>query len=61
MADKSIISADEIAKWVASQVASYKQLRGGVHFIDVIPKSPAGKILRKDLRALAAKKKASKL
>ncbi|KAH6677022.1 AMP-binding enzyme [Plectosphaerella plurivora] len=55
VADKSQISGKEIADWVASQVAPYKQLRGGVHFIDAIPKSPAGKILRKDLRALAAR------
>ena len=36
--------------WVASNVAGYKRLRGGVVFIDAIPKSPSGKILRKDLR-----------
>jgi len=38
---------------VKSQVADYKQLRGGVVFLDVVPKSPSGKILRKELRALA--------
>lgn len=42
----------EISKWVEGKVANYKNLRGGVVLIDAIPKSPSGKILRKDLRAL---------
>jgi acyl-coenzyme A synthetase/AMP-(fatty) acid ligase len=44
-----------IADWVAARVASHKRLRGGVVIIDAIPKSPSGKILRKDLRTRAAK------
>ncbi|KAF4946672.1 hypothetical protein FSARC_14136 [Fusarium sarcochroum] len=39
-----------IAKHVADHKASYKQLRGGVEFLEVIPKSPSGKILRRLLR-----------
>ncbi|GAA5912708.1 acyl--CoA ligase [Sporobolomyces salmoneus] len=53
-ADKNTV-ADEAAKWVASKLAYYKQLRGGVFILDAIPKLPSGKILRKDLRAMAAK------
>lgn len=41
--------AKEIMKYVANQVAPYKQIRS-VRFIDAIPKSPAGKILRRILR-----------
>lgn len=40
----------DICKWVGSQVANHKRLRGGVRFVDEIPKSAAGKILRKVLR-----------
>lgn len=54
VADKSVISAKAIQEFVKSRLASHKQLRGGVEFLTAIPKSPAGKILRKDLRALAA-------
>ncbi|KAK1585008.1 AMP-binding enzyme [Colletotrichum navitas] len=61
VADKTQISAEEIQKWVADQVASYKKLRGGVVFIDAIPKSPSGKILRKDLRALVKREAGAKL
>jgi acyl-coenzyme A synthetase/AMP-(fatty) acid ligase len=35
---------------VAEHKASYKWLKGGVEFLDVIPKSPSGKILRRLLR-----------
>ncbi|KAK5993051.1 Putative acyl-coenzyme A synthetase [Cladobotryum mycophilum] len=45
-------SEDDVIKYVASKVADYKRLRGGVKFLDAIPRSAAGKILRKDLRAL---------
>lgn len=39
-----------IQKHVEQQKAKHKWLRGGVEFIDVIPKSPSGKILRRMLR-----------
>ncbi|CCF40238.1 AMP-binding enzyme [Colletotrichum higginsianum] len=61
VANKKEISAEDIQKWVAEQVASYKKLRGGVIFIDAIPKSPSGKILRKDLRALLKREAGAKL
>ena len=42
--------AREIANWVAARVAPYKQLRGGVRFVDEVPKSASGKILRRVLK-----------
>jgi 4-coumarate--CoA ligase len=42
-------SEDEIIAFVAADVAHYKQLRR-VTFIDAVPKSPSGKILRRMLR-----------
>jgi 4-coumarate--CoA ligase len=62
VADPKQISGEQIKKWVAEHVSSFKQLRGGVVFLDAIPKSASGKILRKDLREMARKeKKTSKL
>lgn len=51
-ADKAAFEG-EIAEWVKDKVAPHKRLRGGVVAIEVIPKSPSGKILRKDLRVRA--------
>jgi acyl-CoA synthetase (AMP-forming)/AMP-acid ligase II len=39
----------EVIEYVADRVAPYKKVRA-VEFIDAIPKSTSGKILRKDLR-----------
>lgn len=53
-----------IAKHVENDKARHKWLAGGVEFIDVIPKSPSGKILRRMLRDKereARKKKGAKL
>ena len=46
----STVTEDEIVNYVAGKVAKHKHLVGGVEFIDVIPKSVAGKILRRVLR-----------
>ena len=40
----------DIAKYVEANKNRYKWLAGGIEFIDVIPKSPSGKILRRLLR-----------
>ncbi|KAL8795474.1 MAG: hypothetical protein Q9195_002063 [Heterodermia aff. obscurata] len=40
----------DIQKHVEKEKARHKWLKGGVEFIDVIPKSPSGKILRRMLR-----------
>eukprot|EP01103_Thecamoeba_quadrilineata_P001616 TRINITY_DN11462_c0_g1_i1.p1 TRINITY_DN11462_c0_g1~~TRINITY_DN11462_c0_g1_i1.p1 ORF type:complete len:550 (+),score=118.32 TRINITY_DN11462_c0_g1_i1:18-1667(+) len=44
------ITSEEIKDFVASQVAPYKLLRGGVIFVEAVPKSASGKILRRLLR-----------
>lgn len=41
---------EEIKSWLNARVASYKQLRGGIKFVERIPKSASGKILRRVLR-----------
>jgi 4-coumarate--CoA ligase len=61
VADANKISGQQIIEFVKNNVASHKQLRGGVVFLDAIPKSPAGKILRKDLRVLAKREQGAKL
>lgn len=55
VADPSKISEDEIKAFVKSRLADYKQLRGGVVFVDDLPKNPVGKLLRRELRDRAKK------
>ena len=43
------VSADDVIGFVADKVAPYKKVRT-VEFVERIPKSASGKILRKDLR-----------
>ncbi|KAH0461919.1 hypothetical protein IEQ34_009494 [Dendrobium chrysotoxum] len=47
------ITEDEIKQYVSKQVVFYKRVHR-VFFIEAIPKSPSGKILRKDLRVRLA-------
>jgi 4-coumarate--CoA ligase len=42
--------AKEIVEWMSKKVANHKRLRGGVVFIDEVPKSASGKILRRVLK-----------
>lgn len=44
------VLARQIQKHVEEHKAKYKWITGGIEFIDVIPKSPSGKILRRMLR-----------
>ncbi|GAA5977934.1 hypothetical protein JCM10908_004167 [Rhodotorula pacifica] len=51
-AEKELV--DELKKYVADNKIRYKQL-AEVEFLEAIPKTPSGKLLRKDLRAMHAK------
>ncbi|KAI1263007.1 hypothetical protein F5Y18DRAFT_438496 [Xylariaceae sp. FL1019] len=45
--------AAEIVEWLDARVAQHKKLRGGVRFIDEIPKNASGKLLRRILKEQA--------
>jgi acyl-coenzyme A synthetase/AMP-(fatty) acid ligase len=55
------ISDDDVQKAIHKHVedhkARHKWLRGGIEFVDLIPKSPSGKILRRLFRDQEAKKR----
>ncbi|CAD5213476.1 unnamed protein product [Bursaphelenchus xylophilus] len=55
------LTEEDVKKFVADKTVHYKHLRGGVEFVKEIPRSPSGKILRKDLRALEKKRAQAKL
>ena len=47
--DRKAVTA-EIHSWLNANVARHKRLRGGINIVDAIPKSPSGKILRRQLK-----------
>ncbi len=47
---KQDATEEEIVEYIESLVAPSKRLRGGVEFVDEIPKAASGKILRRVLR-----------
>lgn len=42
--------ARDIIRYVEKHKAPYKWIRGGIEFVELIPKSPSGKILRRVFR-----------
>uniref|UniRef100_A0A7E4VL97 AMP-binding domain-containing protein n=1 Tax=Panagrellus redivivus TaxID=6233 RepID=A0A7E4VL97_PANRE len=56
-----LLTEQQIHEFVNEKVANYKQLTGGIKFVDSIPKSAAGKILRRVLKDTIDKKVKSKL
>jgi acyl-CoA synthetase (AMP-forming)/AMP-acid ligase II len=46
--DLCYLGADELRAWVAERAAPYKRLRD-VRFVDQVPRSPTGKLLRRAL------------
>jgi len=53
-------SEEDIKNYIASNVAHYKKVRV-VHFVDTIPKSPSGKIMRRLIREKMVEKMRAKL
>ncbi|KAG6011941.1 hypothetical protein E4U54_007829 [Claviceps lovelessii] len=44
------ITEEHLEEYVKTRVSGHKQLRGGVVFVDAVPRSASGKILRRQLR-----------
>ena len=59
--DGNLLSEDEVKKFMKGKLAEYKRLDGGVKFVDAIPKSPSGKILKRLLREEAKREINAKL
>lgn len=50
--ERNAETASSIANFLADQVSGYKHLRGGVVFLDELPKSPTGKVLKRLLKSV---------
>lgn len=55
------LSEGDVKGWVKERLAGYKQLEGGVKFVDEIPKNASGKILKRILREQVKREGAAKL
>ncbi|KAF9874367.1 AMP-binding enzyme [Colletotrichum karsti] len=55
------VSADDVQAYIQSRKAPHKWIKGGVEFVEAIPKSASGKILRRVLRDREKQRRASKL
>ncbi|XP_046737334.1 4-coumarate--CoA ligase 1-like [Diprion similis] len=47
------VTEEELIDLVATQMADIKRLRGGVRFVDHLPKTPSNKVLRREIRKMA--------
>lgn len=56
---KGMITSEDVAGFVRKRAAKQKHLTGGVVFVDSIPRTAAGKILRRALRDQAEKERGS--
>ncbi|EJY57325.1 AAEL017533-PA [Aedes aegypti] len=55
------LSATDVQRIVASKLSAQKHIRGGVYFVQEIPKTGSGKILRRELKDRIMRREKSKL
>lgn len=48
----SDVTEEELHAFVDERLAEYKRLRGGIKFVDSVPKNATGKLLRRQLKDL---------
>ena len=51
--NNTIVTEEELKHWIQDRLARFKWLTAGVRFVDSIPKTASGKILKKELREWA--------
>lgn len=51
---KTEVTPEDIMDYMKERVAPYKQLKGGIRFLDALPKNATGKLLRRELKEMAA-------
>ncbi|KAJ4372523.1 hypothetical protein N0V83_004298 [Neocucurbitaria cava] len=57
----SQLSEADVHAYMRERLAGYKQLVGGIRFVDAILKNASGKILKKDLKEVARREMGAKL
>ena len=44
------LTAEDIHNFMKDKISHFKQLKGGIEFIQAVPKAPSGKLLRRVLK-----------
>jgi len=55
------LTAEDINNFLHEKVSHYKQLKGGIEFVQSVPKAPSGKLLRRLLKIQYYEKHGMKL
>lgn len=55
------LTEEAVKSYLQTRLTRYKWLDGGVVFVDIIPKTPSGKILKKMLREQAKREIGAKV
>lgn len=55
LAEGCTATETELQAYVKERAAPYKQLKGGVHFMESLPRNPSGKLLRRKLKEMITK------
>jgi 4-coumarate--CoA ligase len=55
------LTEEEVRSYSSERLAKYKNLDGGIKFVDVIPKNASGKILKNQLREQAKREIGARL
>lgn len=52
----SAVTGTEMKTWCSQRLAKYKELTGGVVFVDILPRNASGKLLKRVLKEEAERK-----
>lgn len=55
VADPAHVTKEVFHEYISKRMAPYKQLRGGIVYVDELPKNAVSKLLRRELRESAKK------
>ena len=55
------LTVEEVREYAAKRLARYKNLDGGIKFVDAIPKNASGKVLKYALKAQAEREIGARL
>lgn len=48
----AVISAEEVQGYVEARLSKHKWLTAGAYFVDAIPRTPSGKVIRRVLQTM---------